>query len=133
MLDHRRTGIKRPSRNIIRHPTLRRNYRPITNAQMSHHSDLPRKHAVLSYLRRACDSHLRAKQSVLADLHRVRHVHKIVDLGSIADMRLSHGSPVERTVRLDFYIVANHRDSSLRNFVPTPISLLRKAKTVRAD
>src|SRR6202041_3136652 len=32
-----------------------------------------------------------------------------------------------------FHGVPNHRDSSLRNFVPTSISLLRKAEPVRAD
>src|SRR5271156_2360378 len=100
---------------------------------MSHHSDLSRKHAVVSHLRRPSDSHLRAKQSVLAHFHRVRHVNQIVDLGSIANVRFAHGSPVERTIRLYLHVVADHSDASLRNFVPAAISLLGKAEAVRTD
>ena len=50
-----------------------------------------------------------------------------------ADLRFADGRAVDRAVRLDFHVVADHRDSRLAHLVPLTARLAGEAEAVAAD
>ena len=105
----------------------------IADREMSSGADPTGENHAIADVRGARKPNLAAEQRVLADFASVPDLDEVVDFRSAADLRLADGGAVNRAVRLNFDVVANHRDSRLSHFFPFPVCFSREAEAVAAD
>src|SRR5205823_14551854 len=118
---------------IVGDPGLRRCNHAVAYMAMSGDADLAGENHVFADMRRTRQPHLRAKQRSFADLRAVAHLDKVVDLRPSTDTRLAHAGAIHACIRLDLYIILDHRGTRLRNLVPLPTSILGEPIPISAD
>src|SRR5580658_9991545 len=99
---------------------------------MSGDSGLAGENGVFADYRGTGQPGLGAEKRILAHLRAVPHLHKIVDLDSIADARLAHRGAVNAGVGLDIDAVAQPHRARLRDLFPPAGVVLRESKAIRA-
>src|SRR5664279_86247 len=72
-------------RNVAHDARLRANSGVVAEFQMSRNSRLRSDHAIISQPSAAGETHLAHDQTMLANVHVVRDVHEVVNLGALAD------------------------------------------------
>ena len=95
-------------------------------------ADFAAQHHEISQPRAARNADLPGDHAVPADDDVVRDLHKIVDLGALADDGVAGRAAVDRDVGADFHVVLNDDAADLRDF---PMALRRRqiAEPVLAD
>src|SRR5579875_2158029 len=93
---------------------------------------LPADHRVIAYRHAAGKARLRGDNDMLADFAVMSHMHHVVELGSVADLRNAECGAVDATVSADFDFGANFDGSYLRKLF-VMISGQSKTETISTD
>ena len=62
----------------------------------------------------------------------MRNLHQIINFDIVLDHGIGQRTPINRGIRADFHVIANHHAANLRNFLPA-IARRGKAKAIRAN
>ena len=103
-------------RNVVHDPGLGADGDLIADFQVARNAHLSRQHAVISQLRAARHTHLRAKDAMSPNFDVVPHLDKIVDLRARADDRGSDGAAIHRRVCANLHVIAEDHVPDLRDF-----------------
>ena len=105
---------------------------PAPDRQMIADADLAAHHDEIAHLHAAGYSGLRHDHAVPPDRDVVSDLHQIVDLGALADDRVSGPAAVDRGVGADLDVVLNDDAASLRDFL-MPLRTRKIAEPVLTD
>src|SRR4051794_18121776 len=94
---------------------LRAEHRAFADVHVPGDPHLPAHHHVVLDNRAAGYSDLRREQHAAADLHAVRDVDEIVDLGALSDSGFANGGPIDGRVGADLDVVLYDQIGELRN------------------
>src|SRR5262249_53907695 len=116
----------------VLHNTARGNQRTVGNLDVSIDTNACGENDVIADLRAARDARLRDYDAVFANVHVVRDLHQIIDLGAAANPRSVKARPVDCDARADLHVVADFHDAQL-GYLGIGARVQFKSKAVTTD
>ena len=105
----------------------------VGDGDMSDEARLSAHHAVLAEMRRSAHAHLCRQSGVLAYLHIVGQMDKIIQFHAPVDMRRAHRGAVDGGIGPDFHVVVDDHIAHLRDLLVMAVGLRSEAKAVGAE
>jgi hypothetical protein len=100
---------------VAEHAGLRAKFRAVPDRVMARYAHLPGEEAPVADARRPGNPHLGHDQAQLPDLHVVRHLHEVVDLGAGADHGVIDAATIDGGVGADLDVVVDDATADVRD------------------
>src|SRR5690606_38386778 len=119
------------------HVAAEHQHRVVADLDVAEDRNAAGDHTTLSYLRAAGHARHSGHRRVRADAHVVSDLHEVVELDAVLDHRVLDRAAVDRGVRADVDVVADHDRAELRDLDPASAfrtaEIRREAEAVGAD
>ena len=109
---------------------LRRDNGAIADFAVTHHSNLPGENDFVADIGRAGEAYLCGQQRVFSDVRAVADLHQVVNFRAATYARFADAGAVNAGIGLDLYVVLYYDRLWLRNLVPLPAIVFRKAEAI---